>query len=398
MLNWIIKNEIAVDSMPLKNKMKEAQREGVKAIILLANEPIPKEWIPCNITHKCFSADIFLQSDLIELREFFLYSGFLKRIRFPFVIYYENDLPSVSMLAALYLVYNGEKVVNAIKTVESKVILNWTDEQKGFMYNIADHIKLFYLNKRMTKFYEADMQVQLLRKLCPWDREQTHKSLIPELIEEPLELVQAIKKESLSSITEELGDVLLQILLHSVIGEEEGKFSLDEVLDGLFDKMYRRHPHVFGESSVKQSNEVLKQWEAIKKIEKNGRSVDIAKVLAGLISAFDIQDEARKRGFDFSHIDQIMQKVKEELDEVKMEIEQGRDPASEIGDLLFSVVNLSRFSDVDPAHALFLSMEKFRERFEKIREKTDNKIEKFSDKQLGEIWEQIKKDERREKN
>jgi len=341
---------------------------------------------------------IFLQSDLIELREFFLYSGFLKRIRFPFVIYYENDLPSVSMLAALYLVYNGEKVVNAIKTVESKVILNWTDEQKGFMYNIADHIKLFYLNKRMTKFYEADMQVQLLRKLCPWDREQTHKSLIPELIEEPLELVQAIKKESFSSITEELGDVLLQILLHSVIGEEEGKFSLDEVLDGLFDKMYRRHPHVFGESSVKQSNEVLKQWEAIKKIEKNGRSVDIAKVLAGLISAFDIQDEARKRGFDFSHIDQIMQKVKEELDEVKMEIEQGRDPASEIGDLLFSVVNLSRFSDVDPAHALFLSMEKFRERFEKIREKTDNKIEKFSDKQLGEIWEQIKKDERREKN
>jgi len=266
------------------------------------------------------------------------------------------------------------------------------------MYNIADHIKLFYLNKRMTKFYEADMQVQLLRKLCPWDREQTHKSLIPELIEEPLELVQAIKKESFSSITEELGDVLLQILLHSVIGEEEGKFSLDEVLDGLFDKMYRRHPHVFGESSVKQSNEVLKQWEAIKKIEKNGRSVDIAKVLAGLISAFDIQDEARKRGFDFSHIDQIMQKVKEELDEVKMEIEQGRDPASEIGDLLFSVVNLSRFSDVDPAHALFLSMEKFRERFEKIREKTDNKIEKFSDKQLGEIWEQIKKDERREKN
>jgi tetrapyrrole methylase family protein/MazG family protein len=382
----------------LKSKMEEAQKEGVKAIILLANEPADKEWIPYNMEHKCFSVDFFSQSGLIELREFFLYSGFLKRIKFPFVIYSENDLPSASILAALYLVYNGEKAVNAIKMVESRGVLNWTDEQKDFMYNIADQIKLFYLSKTMARFYETYMQVKLLRKLCPWDREQTHKSLIPELIEEPLELVQAIKKESSSSMSEELGDVLLQILLHSVIGEEEGKFSLDEVLDGLFNKMYRRHPHVFGGSSVKQSDEVLKQWEAIKKTEKNGRSVDIAKVLASLITAFDIQDEARKRGFDFSHIDQIIQKVKEELDEVKREIEQGKDPSEEIGDLLFSVVNLSRFSDVDPAHALFLSMEKFRGRFEKIREKTDNEIEKFTDEQLDKIWEQIKKDERRKKN
>jgi len=397
-LEWIIKDEIAINLLSSRYVIAKARNEGIRAIISLSEKQLPEEWIPKDMEYRCLSIKSYSVPDLFKLKEFFLYAGFLKRVKFPFVIYYANNLSQAALLSALYLVYNGETVEDAIETVSGKVEPHWTDEQMGFIHDVANHIKLFYLSKRIAKFYETDMLIHLLRKQCPWDREQTHKSLIPELIEEPLELVQAIKKESIPEVVEELGDVLLQILLHSAIGEENGKFSIDKVLDKLFVKMHRRHPHVFGKSNVKGSKEVLRQWETIKKIEKKDRPIDIAKVLAGLITSSDIQNEARKKGLDFSNINQIEQKIEEELGEVKREIKRGKDPSYEIGDLIFSVVNLSRFLDIDPAHALFISMEKFRKRFEKVKEKTNNNIESFSEKQLDRIWAQIKNEERREKN
>ena len=393
MQKWIIKNEVAVSTLYSKDAVIDAHKRGIRAIVSFSEKELPKEWIPLDMEYKHF----FMRGEtphLFTIREFLLYTNFLKRIKFPFVIF-SDDLNKATLLSAIYLLYNGKTVSDAINTVSKKTESQLTVKQLNLIRDVFLHIELFHLNDRVTKFYETDLLIHLLRKQCPWDREQTHKSLIPELIEEPLELVEAIKKSSFNGIIEELGDVALQILLHSAIGEEENKFSIDYVFDGIFAKMYRRHPHVFGKDRINKSKEVLRQWEEIKKKEKKDRPIDIAKVLAGFITAFDVQNEARKEGFDFTSIDQVEQKIGEELQELKDQIKNGSDPSEELGDLIFSVINLSRFLNIDPAHALFISMEKFRKRFEKVKRKTNNNIKSFSAEELDKIWEQVKNEERR---
>jgi tetrapyrrole methylase family protein/MazG family protein len=248
------------------------------------------------------------------------------------------------------------------------------------------------LNDDLTAFYDFDSLIELLRNQCPWDREQTHVSLIPELIEESLELAEAIKKNDFSGMREELGDVFLQIVLHSVIAKEEGKFSMKDVINEVFDKMYKRHPHVFGRANVSKSEEVLKQWEEIKKVEKKNRPVDIAKVLAALITSFDVQNEAREAGFDFSSVGQIEEKIEEELEEVKLALKEEDNVSEEVGDLLFSVINLARFLHIDPAHALFLSLEKFRKRFESVKRNSNGKLMEMNERDKDRLWNNAKKE------
>ena len=393
MQKWIIKNEVAVSTLYSKDAVIDAHKRGIRAIVSFSEKELPKEWIPLDMEYKHF----IMKGEtphLFSIREFLLYTNFLKRIKFPFVIF-SDDLNKATLLSAIYLLYNGKTVSDAINTVSKKTESQLTVKQLNLIRDVSLHIELFHLNNRVTKFYETDLLIHLLRKQCPWDREQTHKSLIPELIEEPLELVEAIKKSSFNGIVEELGDVTLQILLHSAIGEEENKFSIDDVFDGIFTKMYRRHPHVFGRNKLNKSKEVLRQWEEIKKKEKKDRPIDIAKVLASFITAFDVQNEARKEGFDFTSIVQVEQKIEEELQELRDQIKNGDDPSEELGDLIFSVINLSRFLNIDPSHALFISMEKFRKRFEKVKRKTNNNIKSFSAEELDKIWEQVKNEERR---
>ena len=192
---------------------------------------------------------------------------------------------------------------------------------------------------------------------------------------------------------EELGDVLLQVVLHSVIAEQEGKFSIKDVTSGIFAKMYRRHPHVFGETNVKDSKSVLNQWENIKKKEKKNRTVDIAKVLAALIVAFDEQEDARKAGFDFTSVNQIFDKISEETEELKAALKSNESVSEELGDLLFSVINLARFLRIDPAHALFLSIDKFRKRFEFVKGASKGKLAEMSESEKDNLWKEAKKRE-----
>ncbi len=392
MQKWIIKNEVAVSNLYSKDAIRDVRKKGIRAVISFSKKELPKEWIPPDMECRHFVMKE-KTPHLSDLKEFLLYTNFLKRIKFPFVIF-SDDLNKVTLLSAMYLMYNGKTATDAVNAASKKAESHLTAKQLNFIHDVSLHIELFHLNERVTKFYETDLLIHLLRKQCPWDREQTHLSLIPELIEEPLELVEAIKKSSFDGIIEELGDVMLQILLHSAIGEEENKFSINNVMDGIFTKMYRRHPHVFGNNKLSESKEVLKQWEKIKRTEKKDHPVDIAKVLAGLITAFDVQEEAGKEGFDFASVDQVEQKVKEEMQELKDQIKKGDDPSEELGDLIFSVINLSRFLNIDPAHALFISMEKFRKRFEKVKRKTNNNIKNFSAEELDKIWEQVKSEER----
>ena len=245
--------------------------------------------------------------------------------------------------------------------------------------SIAPYLKA---NPDIEGFYYTYLMIKTLRRLCPWDREQTHETLLPEMIEESLELVEEIKRDNSDGMKEELGDVLLQILLHAEIAKENNEFTLKDVEEGLYQKMYERHPHVFKESNVKTGKEVLTNWE---KNKKKKETLNISKIIASFISTIDIQDEAKFIGLEFRNKEEIFGKILEELNEVKIENDNIEE---EIGDLLFSVINLARYLNIDPAHALFISYDKFGKRVERFKA-----LDKREQKDIDRAWEKIKKEE-----
>ena len=236
---------------------------------------------------------------------------------------------------------------------------------------------------------------------CPWDREQDHKSIRSCLIEETYEAIEAIDTENTELLKEELGDVLLQVVFHTRIEEEEGNFDFSDVVDGIAKKMIVRHPHVFGDVTVRNSEDVLKNWDAIKKQTKQQKTQtevlqSISAALPALMRSAKVQQKAAKVGFDWPDVGGALEKVAEELEEVKEEIKKG-DPQgqwNEIGDLLFSVVNVSRFLQVEPEQALTLACNKFIDRFakvEKLAQERSIDMKQASLQELDALWDEVKK-------
>jgi len=237
---------------------------------------------------------------------------------------------------------------------------------------------------------------------CPWDKAQTHESLKKYLIEEAYELLEAIDEKEDGHIVEELGDVLLHVMLHAQIGEDDGYFSIDDVIETLTMKMIRRHPHVFGEVVVEDAEEVVKNWQKIKQ-EEQGRDqtsifAKMGKGLPAILEAYEIQKAAKKVGFDWDEASPALEKVKEEIHEVLSEIEHKgskTDITGEIGDLLFSVVNLSRLLDVHPEEALLQTNRKFVNRFKYMEKRIYEEGKTFQDytlEELDKFWEEAKKE------
>jgi ATP diphosphatase len=204
---------------------------------------------------------------------------------------------------------------------------------------------------------------------CPWDAEQTHESLVPNLIEEAYETVDTIRRGDREHLKEELGDLLLQVLFHSELAAEDGAFDLDEVARGISDKLVRRHPHVFGSSGADDTEAVLRQWDAIKRAEKGEEHTPflhgVGKGLPALLRAAKLQKKASKVGFDWPDAAGVIAKIREELGELEAELAAGDDEAlaAELGDLLFSVVNLARFRKLDPEVLMATANAKFEQRF-----------------------------------
>jgi len=208
---------------------------------------------------------------------------------------------------------------------------------------------------------------------CPWDREQTHESIRRNLLEEACEVCEAIDEQDTEHLREELGDLMMQVLFHAQIEEEKGSFDLDDVADGACKKLILRHPHVFGDVKVENSAEVLENWDAIKRVEKNqtttGAAMDsVARTLPALWRAEKVQKKAAKAGFDWKNISGTTEKLSEELDELHCAIRDGEGIEEELGDVLFSVVNTARFAGVDPEVALHKSCEKFIRRYRAMEE------------------------------
>lgn len=261
----------------------------------------------------------------------------------------------------------------------------------------------------MEKKYSFEEFVGIIETLrgengCPWDREQTHESLKNCMIEEAYEVVDGIDQctrlGSYESLCEELGDVLLQVVMHSVIAKEEEKFSMEDVIHGVANKMVYRHPHVFGTAKLESSEEVLMNWEELKKKEKKENSIaegmkKVPRAMPATMRAEKIQKKAAKVGFDFENYEQALSKVYEELKELELaRSSEGQCRIDEeFGDLVFSVVNLSRFLKLNVENSLTNATDKFINRFEDVENLAVSEgqhLKEMSIDELNALWGRIK--------
>lgn len=234
---------------------------------------------------------------------------------------------------------------------------------------------------------------------CPWDREQTHTSIRDCLIEEAYETAEAIDSGKDEKMYDELGDVLLQVVFHAQIAAEEGRFDMDDITNAICEKMIRRHPHVFADGDAKTSEDVLVKWEEIKKEEKGEESttdtlMSVSSYLPSLTYAKKVQKKAAKVGFDWDSWAEPLDKVFEEAGELREALEDNTNIEEELGDLLFSAVNVSRFAGVDAEQALKKTTEKFINRFKKVEEAAKAQGKKLEDMTLSEmdkLWDEAKK-------
>ena len=236
---------------------------------------------------------------------------------------------------------------------------------------------------------------------CPWDREQTHESLLPALIEEAYEVAEAARAKDDAHFREELGDLLLLVVMHAEIARETGRFDIGKIIREASDKLVRRHPHVFGTSDAHDSGAVLKQWEAIKRTEKKADShylASLPKALPALVRAQKAQSKAARVNFDWADVRDVVAKLEEELRETKEAI-ASQDRArieDEIGDVLFAVVNLTRKCKIDAESALQGGTDKFVTRFNQLEDEVKARGKKLGDvdlSEMDEIWNAIKKND-----
>ncbi|MDM0467179.1 nucleoside triphosphate pyrophosphohydrolase [Clostridium perfringens] len=272
-----------------------------------------------------------------------------------------------------------------------------------------DYLTSIYIPKDLGNKKDFQDLLDIIETLrnpggCPWDREQTHESLKSALLEECYEVIDAIENEDEDALIEELGDVLLQVVFHASIGKEDGYFDIMDVIGGISNKMINRHPHVFGNEEANISEQVLVNWDEIKKEEKGIKTLteemkNIAKSLPATTRAYKVQKKAKKVGFDWDNVNCAMDKVKEELNEIK-EVYNCEDKSiieGEVGDLLFACINVARFLEVDGELALDKTIKKFIKRFSYIENeaiKNNKNLKDMTLEEMDKLWEEAKTSEK----
>lgn len=311
-------------------------------------------------------------------------------VKLALLEYYKDDMEIYFVRAA------GVKGLECTR----KIKLYELDRQEDI-----DYLTTIYIPKDIEATVDFQDLIEVMNTLrsengCAWDRQQTHESLKKFLIEECYEVLEAIDLKDEDEIIEELGDVLLQVVFHAQIGKEEGFFNINDIIKGVTNKMINRHPHIFKNIECKNTEEVLESWESIKREEKGFNNYTdtlkhIPKNLPGLMRAFKVQEKAGKVGFDWDSIEPAFEKVLEELEEVK-DVYKGNNRAKiieEVGDLVFSTVNVARMLDIDPEFAVNYTIDKFINRFQYIEENASNKNLDLKDMSLAEmdvLWNESK--------
>jgi len=253
------------------------------------------------------------------------------------------------------------------------------------------------MNKRAEAFEKLVQVMDELREKCPWDRKQTIQSLRQMTIEESYELVDAITENDWKSIREELGDLLLHIVFYSKIASEQNHFAIENVLEGITQKLIDRHPHIYGDVEVKNDEDVKRNWEKLK-LKEGKQSIlsGVPKTLPSLIKAMRLQEKAKQVGFEWENKEQVWEKVKEEEKELMQAIAENNQQMieEEFGDLMFSLVNFARFLNLDAENALEITNKKFINRFTQMEEKamaSGKHLKEMSLQEMDSIWNQIKR-------
>ena len=249
------------------------------------------------------------------------------------------------------------------------------------------------------RFLELVEIMDTLREKCPWDQKQTIHSLRSNTIEELYELVDSIVEEDWDGIKEELGDIMLHVLFYAKIGNEKGKFTLDEVMEGIAKKLIHRHPHIYGDVKVNNDEDVKRNWEQLKLQEGKGNKTILSGVpnsLPAMVKALRIQEKVKHVGFEWEHKEQVWDKVEEEIRELKVEITANDQEKmeQEFGDVLFSMINYARFLNIDPETALEKTNKKFKHRFELMEAFANENgldLSKMSLMEKEALWQQMKK-------
>lgn len=248
------------------------------------------------------------------------------------------------------------------------------------------------------RFEDLVTLVQILRKECPWDRKQTHQSIKDHLVEEVYEALEALENDDFEEFKKELGDLLLHVVFHSVIAKETERFSIDEVIYTLMEKLIRRHPHVFSNVQVQDEKNVSENWEMIKKKEGKKSTLDgLPKLMPALIRAQRMQEKAANVGFDWPEWEQAWEKVNEEIEEFRETLRSGQreEQSNEFGDVLFSLVNMGRIFDLQAEDSLRKTNRKFEQRFRYIEEqasKENRPLKELSLEEMDQHWEDAKKE------
>ncbi|MGU8798730.1 bifunctional methyltransferase/pyrophosphohydrolase YabN [Clostridium perfringens] len=324
-----------------------------------------------------------------------VYNNFIaSEVKLRLLEVYEDDTEIIFVRAA------GVEGLESIR----KIPLYELDWQEDIDYLTSIYIPKDLGNKK--DFQDLLDIIETLRNPggCPWDREQTHESLKSALLEECYEVIDAIENEDEDALIEELGDVLLQVVFHASIGKEDGYFDIMDVIGGISNKMINRHPHVFGNEKANTSEQVLVNWDEIKKEEKGIKTLteemqNIAKSLPATTRAYKVQKKAKKVGFDWDDVNCAMDKVKEELNEIK-EVYNCEDKSiieGEVGDLLFACINVARFLEVDGELALDKTIKKFIKRFSYIENeaiKNNKNLKDMTLEEMDKLWEEAKTSEK----
>ncbi len=303
--------------------------------------------------------------------------------------------------------YNAEHRLWVIRAagVEDEEIVQQIPLYRLDRLSCIDYLTSVYVPASAEKKYVIEDLIEIMRVLrgkdgCPWDREQDRQSLKPYLLEEAYEVLDAIEKEDLCLLKEELGDLLLQVVFHAQIADEEGEFDFDAVVGGICEKLIRRHPHVFGGKKARSSDGALDKWEASKRKEKGVKGYtealrDIPQTLPSLMRSYKVQQKPALAGFDWDRIEDVMDKVREELTELEEVYKTGKMNRikEELGDLLFAVVNLARFEGVQPELALRETIEKFIQRFTFVEDqsrKIGKNLDEMTLDHMEELWQKAK--------
>lgn len=232
-----------------------------------------------------------------------------------------------------------------------------------------------------------------LREKCPWDRKQTMQSLRNLTIEETYELADAILEEDLEEVKEELGDILLHMVFYAKIASESGAFDIADALNHVCEKLIKRHPHIYGDVTVENEEDVKKNWEQLK-LKEGKKSVlsGVPNSLPAMVKAYRMQDKTAQVGFEWDNAEQVWEKVQEEMGEFKEALDQKepKDQEEEFGDVLFALINYARFKNIDPETALERTNKKFKKRFEYIEAQAPKSLEDMSLAEMDQLWEEAK--------